>query len=324
MFNILVSGASGIVGYGCMRSLRKSNLPLTIIATSIYEDSIANVFCDIFEKAPFTSDACYLDWLINIIQKYNIDLIIPCIEADVFKWNENRSALGKTKAKIVLNTESLINLCQDKWLFYEKLNNYLPQYVIPSTLSCNFDNITAKFGLPFLLKPRKGYASKGIVYINSEADFLSQKKNLGSKLMAQPIIGSTEKEYTIAAFFDNNSKLCSHISLKRKLAPAGFTEIANVVKLEQMESILNEMAAVFKPIGVTNFQFRVEKSVFKLLEINPRISSSTSIRTLFGYNESAMCVNYYLKGLLPIQPEIVTGKVIRYTEDYVLYDSNNI
>ena len=52
MWNILVSGASGIVGYGILRSLKKSGKELRLIGTTIYNDSVAQGFCDIFEQAP--------------------------------------------------------------------------------------------------------------------------------------------------------------------------------------------------------------------------------------------------------------------------------
>ena len=72
MKNILVSGASGIVGYGILRSLRKSRKKLRLIGTTIYDDSVAQAFCDIFEQAPLTNDAGYIDWLLNIINKQNL------------------------------------------------------------------------------------------------------------------------------------------------------------------------------------------------------------------------------------------------------------
>ena len=44
MKNILVSGASGIVGYGILRSLKKSKKRLQLIGTTVYEDSVLKVF----------------------------------------------------------------------------------------------------------------------------------------------------------------------------------------------------------------------------------------------------------------------------------------
>ena len=321
---ILVSGASGIVGYGILKSLRSYNSEIKLIGTTIYEDSIVPAFCDIFEKAPLTNDENYINWLIEIIKKYNVDMIIPGIEVDVFVWNDNKDLLDKTGTHVLLNNSELINLCVDKWLFYEKLVASEPELSIDSRLTGTFEELEKAFGLPFLLKPRRGYGSKGIVKVNDENTFNENKKNLGEILMAQPIVGNIDEEYTISAFFDNDNNLLCHMSLKRKLSKQGFTEKAEVAEIENAKDAIKKLSKIFKPVGPTNFQFRVQNGQLKLLEINPRISSATSIRTAFGYNESAISIEYFLNQTKISQPKIKKGHAIRYTEDYVVYDSNNI
>ncbi len=69
MKNILVSGASGIIGYGILRSLRNAGRDLHLIGTTIYIDSPAEGFCDIFEQALPTNDEGYINWLLTIIKK---------------------------------------------------------------------------------------------------------------------------------------------------------------------------------------------------------------------------------------------------------------
>lgn len=54
-------------------------------------------------------------------KKYNVDMIIPGIEADIIMWNQKREKL-KVGAYVLLNSPELIELCSDKWIFYEKLN----------------------------------------------------------------------------------------------------------------------------------------------------------------------------------------------------------
>jgi carbamoyl-phosphate synthase large subunit len=138
--------------------------------------------------------------------------------------------------------------------------------------------------------------------------------------MIQPIVGRIDEEYTTSAFFDRQGGLCAHMSLKRKLSKDGFTQTAETVEIPGVQKALEELAVIFRPVGPTNFQFRTEAGRLKLLEINPRISSATSIRTAFGYNESAMSVDYFLRGRKPVQPILITGRAVRYTEDLIFYD----
>ena len=323
MKTILVSGASGIVGYGVLRSLRQSGEKYKLIGTSIYEDSIAAAFCDIFELAPMTNSNNYLDWLCYVIEKHNVDMIIPGIEADMFKWTDRYNIFSQTNSKVLLNNLELIKLCGDKWSFYNELRQKNSELAIKSRINGNFEELAHEYGMPFLLKPRRGYASKGIVRIASKEMFLEHENSFGQELMAQPIVGSDEDEYTISAFFDNESELCCYMALKRKLSKDGYTEKAQVAKVDEAEDAIRNLANIFKPIGPTNFQFRRHDGVLKLLEINPRISSSTSIRTAFGYNESLMSVEYFLNGKKPKQPLIKSGVAIRYIEECVFFDRNN-
>lgn len=320
MKNVLVSGASTIVGYGILRSLRRAGLGLNLIGTTIYEDSVAQGFCDVFEMAPPTSAPGYISWLCEIVKRHKVDLLIPGIDADMYMWNEFRSEIEKTGATLALNRRELIDLCSDKWLFYEELKKCNSPYLIESTLTLDYQYLIKQFGLPFLMKPRKGFGSKGVVRINNESEFLSYKQSPGISLLAQPIVGNDDEEFTTSAFCDGTGGFYCCMTLKRKLSKDGFTEKAEVVELEGVHEALNSLSGRFFPLGPTNFQFRLHKGKLMLLEINPRVSSSTSIRASFGYNESMMAVNYFIDKKQPYQPVIKKGRAVRYIEDFVFYE----
>ncbi len=314
---ILVSGASGIVGYGILKSLKRTGNAYKLIGTSIHQESAANHFCDIFEKAPYTHDQRYIQWLIDLIKKHDVDMIIPSIEVDVAVWQQHREYICKeTGVVILLNNPDLIRLCSDKWLFYQELIGKRPAYAIPTRISANDVN----FDFPLLLKPRRGSASKGIAIVKNKLELNCFISEIGPNLMVQPLIGSKDEEYTTSAFFDKQSNLCSSMTLRRTLSKEGYTETASTVEVPNMNKVLSELAEVFMPVGPTNFQFRIDDGQLKLLEINPRISSATSIRTAFGYNESKMSVDYFLECKRIESQQVRSGYAFRYTEDIVCYE----
>ncbi|NCD41936.1 MAG: carbamoyl-phosphate synthase subunit L [Bacteroidia bacterium] len=317
MKTVLVSGASGIVGYGILRSLRLSAEDIRLVGTTIYQDSVVPAFCDIFELAPPTSQDGYLEWLNSVVSRHSVDLIIPSIECDVYKWNEHREAIESSGVKVLLNNENLIELCHDKWLFYNALKRFAPEFAIPTRIEGSYDSLVEEYSLPFLLKPRCGFASKGIVQVANQAVFDEHKALLGPLLMAQPIVGSCDEEYTVSGFFDKFGELCCSMTLKRKLSSEGFTQSAKVAVLDGATSAMRRLGRAFKAIGPTNFQFRVHRGDLKCLEINPRISSATSIRAAFGYNESLMSIKYFLDQQRPDPPCTRSGRAVRYIEDHV-------
>jgi len=320
MRTILVSGASGIVGYGILRSLRASGRNLRLIGSSIYDDSVAPGFCDVFERAPRTCDPSYIEWLLNTIRRHRIDLIVPGIEIDLYEWTAHAATIAGSGALALLNNPELVALCKDKWLFHERLRNLGLPCRIESSLAKDFSLLAGRYRLPFLLKPRRGFGARGIVRITSETDFLRYQEDIGPNLMAQPIVGNDEEEFTTSAFCDGVGGYQACMTLKRKLSKDGYTEWAEVASSDEFVASLSELCAAFRPLGPTNFQFRRCPEGIRLLEINPRISSSTSIRTAFGYNESAMAVDWFLDGRKPGQPILRHGRAVRYTEDLIFYD----
>ncbi len=319
---VLVSGASGIVGYGILNALSKAEKPLKLIGTTIYTDSVAQGFCDIFEQALPTQHPQYLEWLINTIEKHQVDFIIPGIEDDLFMWAKHVDVISRSKCKVLMNNLELVNLCKDKWHFSENLARLSSPYLIPSSLSNSFQELVATFGLPFIVKPRRGFGSKGIFYINDEKEFNQIKNKMGHILMAQQIVGDNNEEYSVSAFGDGKGEYLAYMSLKRKLSKDGYTDRAETIEPHGIHIALKTLCETFKPHGPTNFQFRLHEGMLKLLEINPRISSATSIRTSFGYNESLMALNYFIFNQLPCQPMIKTGKAVRYVTEKIFFDES--
>lgn len=317
-FTILVSGASGIVGYGILRCL-KERRDCFLVGTTIYPESPADCFSDVVETVPRTDEAGYIDYLISLVYKYAVDMIIPAIEADLSAWNRHRRNLESAGTFVMMNSSELVDLCLDKWKFYKKLEKSGYAGAILSSLDKEF----TRFSCPFILKPRCGFGARGLVKIESEDQFNVYVDEIGPNLMQQEYVGTDDEEYTVSVFFDYASEIKASIGMKRKLTKAGYTEIAEVKDIDYFLADIRELAAILKPVGPTNFQFRKQEGRLKLLEVNPRISSSTSIRRKFGYNESSMAVDYFLNKKEVVQPWIRKGKAIRYTEDYIIYDSSD-
>lgn len=322
MKRILVSGASGIVGYGILRSLRKLEQTCFLVGTSMYPDSVAPAFCDVFEQAPPTSSAEYLDWFLAALIGHKIDIVIPGIEVDMYRWVQSIPQILETGAVPLLNKTDLIALCKDKWAFYENLSQAHIPYAIESSLSSSYSVLCERFGLPFLIKPRQGFGSKGIVRVDCEETFSQYKSSMGTSLMAQPLVGTDDEEYTTSVFCDGVGGSNAAMTLRRRLSRDGFTEKAEAVSTDEFNSAIETLCKHFQPIGPTNFQFRKCPDGIKLLEINPRISSSTSIRAAFGFNESVMAVEYFLNGKMPMQPLIRRGKAVRFTEEFIFYEDS--
>lgn len=312
---VYVSGASGIVGYGIIRSLRLANSNYMILGSSNKSMSATNAFADESYLAPMTGTPEYLDWLEDFLTQQKPTIAIPGIEADNLLWNEARDVFARTGTKLLMNDEQLIRLASDKWVFYNCLLEIGEATVIESVLADDFETVRSLLGLPFIVKPRRGYGARGFRVIHERADF-GQAYQPG--LIAQPLVGNDSYEFTVSAFGDGRGGIAHLFAMKRSLDVAGFTSIAEITEPSIFSDPIRRLSAHFRPFGPTNFQFRVDQERLFLLEINPRISSSTSIRSRFGYNEAAMAVDYLLTGEVMRPHPATRGVAIRYTEDFLI------
>jgi len=320
MRTILVTGVGAIIGYGIIRSLRASRFPVRIVGMDIYTDAVGQRWCDVFEQAVRADQPGYGEHVAGLIRRHAVDLVIPGIEQDIHRLavDQHLMPLAETKARYALNDPELIRIAADKWLTHlELVKAGFP--IIGTCIDGNFHELVKRFGYPLLMKPRRSYASKGIQRLTTEADFLYWKDKLGDEFMVQEIVGDLQSEYTVGAFGLGDGTLAQQIAFQRVLSTDGSTAKATVRRIPELETRVEQLAKRFRPDGPTNFQFRFHRGEYLLLEINPRISSSTSLRTAFGFNEAEMCVEYYLEGVIPPARTLRAGSAARFIEDWVTY-----
>lgn len=317
--NVLVTGVGAIIGYGVIKSIRKSDQPATIIGTDIYNDAVGQHWCDEFIQAPYAVADEYIPFLIDVIQRHSIDIVFFGTEQEIYKCIDSRQELGKYYKRLVINKPEILQLSRDKWAMQQALiEQGLEKLVIPSVIQGSYDQISSLWGSRFLLKPRSSYASKGIHLVDNKKDFDFFKPQMGEGFMAQKLMGDAEHEYTVGVFGLGDGSNSGMIQMKRKLSQEGATAKAWTLQDERLTEAVDEICAELKPIGPTNMQFRLHEGNYYLLEVNPRISSSTSIRAAFGFNEALMSIDYFLNGTVT-HPYLKNGAAQRFIDEVITY-----
>lgn len=319
-YNILVTGVGAIIGYGIVNNLRKSRYQdyLQIIGMDIYPDAVGQAWCDDFIQAIPAADPRYVQFVLDIMKEREIDLVMFGTEQEINRLSTAKDDMGVYYQKLVLNRREIIQLSDDKWHTFCMLQEHgFP--AIPSIIEGTYQDIAEELGVPFLLKPRRSYAGKGMAVIHDETEFSYRRSRMDAdQFMVQKLIGDHDHEYTAATFgFGDGTCLEEPIVFARKLSQEGSTAKAIRVLIPEIAQQVRELTAILKPIGPTNYQFRKEGDQYYLLEVNPRISSSTSIRAAFGYNEAEMCIDWFVNHVRPEQPIIKNGVARRYIADWV-------
>lgn len=319
--NILVSGIGAIIGYGIVNSLRRTGRKLNIVGMDIYADAVGQHFCDRFIQAKRADSPDYLDFLLDVIKRHHIDLVFFGTEQELYKVSDSRYILAEYLDRFVLNSRSVIDLSKDKL----KTHSFLCQHgveAIRTRLNGSFSELAQELGIPFILKLRHSYASKGVFLIHDEQDFNYWKGKAAGDSMAQELVGDDSHEYTAAIFGRGEKSALAPFVLRRRLSGEGATAIAVVEQIPELCETIGHLTGLLQPIGPTNFQFRRHHGKFLLLEVNPRISSSTSIRAAFGYNEAEMCIRYYVEKGEISTPSLRLGSAARLISDLISYEDS--
>ncbi len=326
-FNILVTGVGAVIGYGIIKSLKKSRYNVKIIGIDIFEDAVGRVWCDKFVQGVRADSEQFPEFITKLVKKFDIDLIIPGIEQDVDAFGKMVYKHSFNACKIALNTKTALKVFNNKRLTYRLLNELgLPfiQFALSQDLTeKSVEEIIDIVGLPCIVKPDISYARKGLATLVNREELQFYNKQKGYVFQKKINSGI---EYTISVFGLGNGKYCNPICLKRQLGPDGATHKAEVFAFSPFEFQIKTLMERIKPSGPTNFQFienDSDNSVL-LLEVNPRISASTSIRTGFGVNEAEMCIDFFLADKEPIPVKIKKGRAQRFLDEIMEYDSNNI
>ena len=325
MTTVLVTGVGAVTGYGVLRSLRAQRPDVRLVGTDINDDAVGAHWCNAFTTCPPAAEPDYFDWLRTAIEREDVDLVFPTLDADLDAFRAQApgsvdsvpsESLG---AVIAQNSDTALAVSRDKWALDCRLVAHDDPARIPTSTASDFDELSATLGVPFLLKPRRGYGSRGIVTITDPIEFRRYAAGLDDELIAQRIVGHEDHEYTVGAFGEGHGRFCARIVMRRKLFPSGSTRRAEVIDAPvELDATIERLAPILDPRGPTNLQFRLTEAGWFLLEVNARVSSSTSLREQFGYHEAAMTLDHFLTGSIPAQPEIRTGTVVRYLEDLIV------
>ena len=103
-------------------------------------------------------------------------------------------------------------------------------------------------------------------------------------------------------------------------------EVVREQELEEwMRALGRKLIETIGPVRVLDLQFRRNHRDLKLFEVNPRISGSTSMRALFGYNEfDILLENTILNRTSPIINIMDGLSAVRGYEERIESDSSFI
>ncbi len=338
--NILVLGVGGGgVGEQILKALHMTTHIETFkIGTDISDFTSGKRFLDEFYIMPSANSPEYKDRLLEIIDKHKIQFVFPGSEPEMIFLSENRSLLENRGISHSLNTKQVISTCSNKYACYTKLEN--EGLVVPRYKKIDgVQDISDIDFFPIILKPNVGSGGSASVHLATDMDecelLVRYMLKNGIDIVAQQYVGDHAQEYTIGVNSDHNGQVMGSIAIKRRLTNALSTR--SVIKRNQclymissglsqgevchrptLQAQAERVAIVLDSRGPINVQCREVDGALMLFEVNPRLSGTTALRAMAGYNEPEALILKYVLGQELELKEYREMRIARTVEEIVV------
>lgn len=305
---ILVPGAAAPAGINAIKSLRMGGFQGKIVATDSSYLSPGFFMCEVNEVIPEADNHSFIDRLNEIVEKYEVNLLLPTSGFDIYPYSEFREQLIKRGAfPVVSDMDSLVT-CKDKMLTYDRLKG---KFDLPFTTT----DPTEIGTFPIMAKPRYGKGSRDIMRLDNSDDirYITSKMK---DLIFQEFLPGTE--YTIDVLSDLEKKALMAVPRIRIQTKAGISTKGRIMRDRKIEEECKQIADFIGIRGPSCIQMKEDvNGIVKLVEINPRMGGGTIFTTLAGANFPMMLIDMVEHKKIKL-PDIKEITVIRYYEEIVI------
>jgi carbamoyl-phosphate synthase large subunit len=248
------------------QSMERSNISGKIITADLKPNAPAAFLADTAELVPRVDHPDYIEKLLVICDRHQIDLLVPLIDTELQLLSASKQEFSDRGVTLLMSSMSANEICYSKkktGAFFGKIGMKTPKiYEIEEVEDLNF---------PLVLKPDTGSSSVGLHYINNRVEldfFYSYVKNA---IIQELIIG---EEYTIDTLVDFQGKVVSIVPRLRIETRAGEISKGKTIKnsalIAAAKHVVESLPGAMGCVTVQCFLQSDGEIVF--IEINPRFS----------------------------------------------------
>jgi len=275
IFNVMVLSVGRRVELIQWMKVALNNLGLDgkVLAADASILSPALYFADHYEIIPKVNDETYIPFLIQLVNDYEIDLIVPTIDTELLILSANKAKIeSETKTKVVVSNKDLIELFSDK-----KKSNLAFKEIGINVPEVYSSNDSLKF--PVFIKPRFGSSSIGAVRVSSEIQLLGISDLYGEMIIQEYLNG---KEFTIDCMVLKKGMPSLIVPRERISIRSGEVIKGKVVKHPILIDVAKLILSRFPLYGPITIQGILVDEIFYVIEVNPRLGGGVPMSILSG------------------------------------------
>lgn len=283
--NILVL-ACGLNSAYHMINVLKNNYPkeFHIIGTDINDPYLVSSInlVDKFYKVSNSKNNKFYQEIISILDKENIDIIVPIFDLDQKLFYKDNPDLLDRKIISTAPTKKTFKYYGDK----EKLSNFLSKNGLPTPKIYSFEKIIKNN--EYFLKPKDGVGS------------IDAKKATGKDILCQKEINNYiieeicyPPELTVEAFFFRNK--ISTVTRERLETKAGVCTKTCIYYNQDLENIVKKFTKIIAVPTIFNLQFmKNQENKFVITDVNLRLAGGMGLSYKAGWDEISALSDIWL------------------------------
>ena len=284
-YNILVFPCGTEIANEILNSLTNHKYFNVILASS-EKNSYCNFRNININYIPYVDDFLFKSKLLNIIDKQNIDFIIPAHDDVAYQL----SIIPEIESMIIGQNSFINNIVRFKDKTYE--------YFKDTSLIANTYQTEKDIIFPCFTKPKKGQGAKNAFLLKDiqEYKIFLQSYDKNKFIFMEYLNGD---EFTIDCFSHNGEILYSGARTREKMI-RGIAVQSTYVNNDILQKKFFKFASIInnklKLQGIWFFQMKLNKdNELKLLEIGPRVSGSMMLNRSRGINFVELAIYQKLK-----------------------------
>jgi len=245
-----------------------------IIATDLSPYAPALYFADKSYLVPGIEDPSYIDTIIDICKKEQINAITTFIDPEIEILAKNRNRFSELGIVVLAPYEETATLCFDKYKMFKKLSSCgIPTVMTWGTIE-EFDEARAAgtVDFPVFVKPRTGSGSVGARKVFNY-DILLESMKEDPSLIIQEFMDCEDLDADV--YIDTVTHEAVSAFSKRKIETRiGGASKTVSFKDEKLFSFISEIVKVLKFNGPVDMDFFYHNGEYYLSEINPRFGGA--------------------------------------------------
>ena len=245
-----------------------------IIATDLSPYAPAIYFADKQYLVPRIDDPKYIDTILDICKKEQINAVTTFIDPEIEILAKNRDRFSELGVEVLAPYEETAELCFDKYKMFKHLQSLgIPTVMTWGTLGeFNEARKEGKINFPVFVKPRTGSGSVGAHRVYSY-EILAESMKADPSLIIQELMDCEDLDADV--YIDTiTHEAVSAFSKKKVETRIGGASKTISFKDEKLFDFISQIVKSLKFNGPVDMDFFYRDGQYYLSEVNPRFGGA--------------------------------------------------